>query len=285
MPKSHSSVQAVKDQAKQTVTNAVANPWIERFARFGYAAKGMVYIIVGLLAIEVALGLGGKVTDSEGALQAIMIQPFGKVLLLGIAFGLVGYVLGCLVQAIVDPATQETDTQRVVQRLGYALSGLSYAGLAIAAAKMIIGLKSSKGNSSVDWTARLLSKPFGCWLVVLVGIVVIVVGFSYFYRAYTTEFLDQFDVLEMSKIELFWATHLGRFGMSARGSIFGVIGIYLIQAALRFDPEEAKGLGGALKAIAQQPFGLFLLGVIAVGLIAYGIYEIVLARYRRIVQI
>jgi hypothetical protein len=284
MPKSDSSVQAVKEQAKQTVTKAVANPWIERFARFGYAAKGMVYIIVGLLAIEVALGLGGKVTDSEGALQAIMMQPFGKVLLLGIALGLVGYVLWCLVQAVVDPESQETDTQRVIQRLGYALSGLSYAGLALAAAKMIIGLKNSKGNSSVDWTARLLSEPFGRWLVVLAGVVVIVVGFSYFYRAYTTEFLAQFNVPEMSKIELFWATHLGRFGMSTRGSIFGVIGIYLIQAALRFDPEEAKGLGGALKAIAQQPFGLFFLGVIAVGLIAYGIYEIVLARYRQIVQ-
>jgi hypothetical protein len=285
MPKSHSAVQAVKYQAKQTVTKAVANPWIERFARFGYAAKGVVYIIVGLLATEVALGLGGQVTDSEGALQAIMIQPFGKVLLLGIALGLVGYVLWCLVQAIVDPESQGTDTQRVLQRLGYALSALSYAGLTLAAAKMIIGLKNSKGNSSVDWTARLLSQPFGRWLVVLVGVTVIVVGFSYFYRAYTTEFLDQFDVLEMSKIELFWATHLGRLGMSARGSISGVIGIFLTQAALRFNPEEAKGLGGALKVIAQQPYGLFLLGIIAVGLIAYGIYEIVLARYRRIVQI
>jgi len=285
MPKSHSSVQTVKDQAKQTVTNAVANPWIERFARFGYAAKGVVYIIVGLLATEVALGLGGQVTDSEGALQAIMIQPFGKVLLLGIALGLVGYVLWCLVQAIVDPESQGTDTQRVLQRLGYALSALSYAGLTLAAAKMIIGLKNSKGNSSVDWTARLLSQPFGRWLVVLVGVTVIGVGFSYFYRAYTTEFLNQFDVLEMSKIELFWATHLGRLGMSARGSISGVIGIFLTQAALRFNPEEAKGLGGALKAIAQQPYGLFLLGIIAIGLIAYGIYEIVLARYRRIVQI
>jgi len=285
MPKSHSSVQTVKDQAKQTLTNAVANPWIERFARFGYAAKGVVYIIVGLLATEVALGLGGQVTDSEGALQAIMIQPFGKVLLLGIALGLVGYVLWCLVQAIVDPESQGTDTQRVLQRLGYALSALSYAGLTLAAAKMIIGLKNSKGNSSVDWTARLLSQPFGRWLVVLVGVTVIGVGFSYFYRAYTTEFLDQFDVLEMSKIELFWATHLGRLGMSARGSISGVIGIFLTQAALRFNPEEAKGLGGALKAIAQQPYGLFLLGIIAIGLIAYGIYEIVLARYRRIVQI
>jgi len=285
MPKSHSSVQTVKDQAKQTVTNAVANPWIDRFARFGYAAKGVVHIIVGLLATEVALGLGGQVTDSEGALQAIMIQPFGKVLLLGIALGLVGYVLWCLVQAIVDPESQGTDTQRVLQRLGYALSALSYAGLTLAAAKMIIGLKNSKGNSSVDWTARLLSQPFGRWLVVLVGVTVIGVGFSYFYRAYTTEFLDQFDVLEMSKIELFWATHLGRLGMSARGSISGVIGIFLTQAALRFNPEEAKGLGGALKAIAQQPYGLFLLGIIAIGLIAYGIYEIVLARYRRIVQI
>jgi len=285
IPKYPSAAKEVKNQAKQTLNQAIANPWIERLARFGYAAKGVLYITIGILATQVALGLGGQVTGSEGALKTIMTQPFGKFLLLGIAVGLVGYVVWRSVQAILDPEYQGIAPQRVIVRLGYALSGLSYSGLAFAAAKLIAGFdEEDQGDSSISWTAHLLAQPFGRWFVALVGAVVIAVGFSYFYSAYKAEFCNQFKVIEMSKIELAWATHLGRLGLSARGSVYGVIGIFLIQAALQYNAEEAKGLRGALEAIAGQPFGLFLLGVIAVGLIAYGIHELVLARYRRIIE-
>ncbi len=284
MPK-NSSVKEVTNKAKQTAKRAATNPWFERLARFGYTAKGVVHITIGVLATQVALGIGGKVTGSEGALKTIVMQPFGSVLLLIIAVGLVGYVVWCLVQAILDPEYQDSTPQRVFPRLGYALSGLSYSGLAVAAAKLIAGFDDSdnSNSSSVSWTAALLSQPFGRCLVVLIGVTIIFVGFSFFYQAYTAEFCEQFNVIEMSNIELFWARHVGRLGMSARGSVNGVIDIFLIQSALRYNPQEAKGLRGALIAIAQQPYGLFLLGVIAMGLIAYGIHELVLARYRRII--
>lgn len=279
-----SSVKHVKNQAKQKARQVATNPWIERLARSGYAAKGVVHITTGLLAIQVALGLGGQVTDSEGALKIIVTQPFGQFLLLGIAVGLVGYVVWCLVQAIIDPEYQGTAPHRVIPRLGYASSGLSYAGLAFAAAKTIAGIQDTdSANSSASWTAQLLAQPFGYYFVALVGAIVMTVSFSYFYSAYNAKFFEQFQLIEMSQVEIVWVTHLARLGMSARGSVFGVIGIFLIQAAQQYDPQEVKGLGGALQAIAGQPFGLFLLGVIAIGLIAYGMYELVLARYRRIV--
>lgn len=283
MFKFSSSVTEAKHQNKQTITQVVDNPWIERLARLGYAAKGVLYLTIGILAIQVAFGLGGKVTDLKGALKTILTQPFGEYFLVGITVGLVGYAIWCLVQAIVAPECRGMTPQRLIQRLGYACGGLSYAGLAIAATKIITGLDNTEQNPvSVITAAQVLSQPFGRLLVILGGVMVIAVGCSYFYRAYAAKFCQRFKQEEMQPFELWGATVIGRLGLFARGSVYGVIGSFLIQSAIHYNPEQAKGFGGALKAIAQQPFGLFWLGVIAVGLVAYGVYELVLARYRQI---
>lgn len=260
-----------------------SSAWIERLARFGYAAKGVVYIIIGLLATQAAIGAGGKTTDAKGALQTIVTQPFGKFLLALVAIGLVGYVLWRFVQAFLDPENKGTDSKGILQRIGDGFSGLIYAGIALSAVQIILGSGgSSNSNSTRDWTARLLAQPFGQWLVGTIGAITIGMGFYEFYQAYKAKFRNQLKLNQMSNKEQTWATRLGRFGLAARGIVFIAIGFFFIQAARQQDPNQAIGLSGALQKLAQQPHGTWILGIVAIGLVAYGIYQGVLARYRQI---
>lgn len=274
------------DSLREPVRQAAAHPWFERLARLGCVARGVVYFVVGLLAFQAAFGSGGKTTDSRGALATIVTQPFGKFLLGIITLGIIGYVLWRIVQAVLDPESPRTENspKRLVQRIGYAVSALAYTGLALTAIKLIAGSSGGSGNATQDWTAKFLQQPFGQWLVGLAGAVTIGVGLSHLYQAYKAKFRREFKLQEMSHTEQTWATRLGRFGIAARGIVFAIIGLFLVQAARRSDANEAKGLGGALAALAQQPFGPWILGLVALGLIAYGVYSVIEARYRRIVH-
>jgi hypothetical protein len=259
--------------------------WVERLARFGYLAKGIVYAIVGILAVQAALGTGGKTTNAKGALGAIAAQPFGKFLLVLLVIGLIGYVVWRFIQAIKDPEHRGNDPQSLGRRIGAAISGLIYAGLAWTAIRLIMGSGGggSGSSSQQDWTARLLLQPFGQWLVGLIGAFIIGFGFYQLYRAYKAKFRKDMKLREMSPTEETWATRLGRFGEAARGIVFIIIGFFLLQAARQSDASEVRGLDGALQALAQQPYGPWLLGIVALGLVAYGIHMGVQARYRRII--
>ncbi len=151
--------------------------WIERLARFGFVSKGVVYGIIGLLAAQAAFGTGGKTTDATGALQSLVQQPFGQFLLMLIAIGLIGYVLWRFVEAIKDPENKGTDAKGLIQRAGYAVNGLIYAGIAYSAVRILLGLSTNNsGNSPADWTARILAQPFGQWLVGIGGAFIIGLG-------------------------------------------------------------------------------------------------------------
>lgn len=269
---------------EQPARRAASHPWIEKLARLGFAAKGIVYFVVGLLAAQAAFGTGGKTTDSSGALSTIVTQPFGKFLLALVTIGLIGYALWRLVQTIFDPehAGEPTKAKQIAQRIGYGLSALTYSGLALTAIKLIMGNPTSGGDSTQDWTARFMAQPFGRWLVGLAGLVVIGVGLAYLYEAFKAKFQRHFNLNLMSESERQWTKRLGQFGIAARGIVFGIIGLFLTLAALRQNANEARGLGGALAALAAQPFGPWLLGIVALGLIAYSIYSLIEARYRQI---
>lgn len=271
---------------KQPARRAASHPWIETLARFGYAAKGVVYFIVGLLAAQAAFTTGGKTTDTSGALTTIVNQPFGNFLLALVTIGLIGYVLWRVVETIFDPehSGEKTNAKRIVQRIGYGFSAIAYSGLALTAVKLIVGTGHTNGNATQDWTARFMGQPLGRWLVGLAGLVVIGVGGSYLYQAYKADFQRHLNRHQMSQSEQHWAKRLGQFGLASRGVVFGLIGLFLGLAALHSDAREARGLGGALATLARQPFGPWLLGTVALGLIAYSIYCMIEARYRRIAQ-
>ncbi|WP_341526405.1 DUF1206 domain-containing protein [Nostoc sp. UHCC 0302] len=258
--------------------------WIERLARFGYISKGIVYGIVGLLAVQVAFGTGGRTTDTKGALQTIVSQPFGKLLLAIVAVGLIGYVLWRFIQAIKDPENKGTDAKGLAVRVGYAVNGLIYAGLAVSAVQIVLGSGGGSSNSTEDWTARLLSQPFGQWLVGTGGAFIIGLGFYQLYKAFTAKFQRKLNLSELTDTERNGVISICRFGLLARGVVFCIIGWFLIQAATQYDASAAGGLDEALQTLAQQPYGSWLLGIVAFGLVAYGIYLLVLARYSNIIR-
>ena len=258
--------------------------WIERFARFGYASKGIVYGIVGILAVQAAFNWGGKVTGSQGAFKTIASQPLGSVLLFLVGVGLVGYVVWRFVQAIYDPERSEDGAGAIGRRLSYAASGLIYGSLAFSAFRLVFSSSSSSsgGSSSSQQTATLLAQPFGQWLVGLVGVASAGYGFYCIYRGIKTKFRKKLKTHQMSAVEEAWAVGIGRFGLASKGIVSLIVGYFFVQAARSANPDQAKTTEGALQAIQQQSFGAILMAIVAFGLIAYGVHMGVQARYRRI---
>ncbi len=272
--------------AERTARQAARNPWAERYARFGYICKGVVYIVMGWLTAKAALGVqGGVLSDRKGVILALYGQPLGRLLLAVLAVGLTGYALWCLALALVDAELMGHEPKGLIARVSYGAIGCSYLGFAIGTLRLI-SYTGSLGNSSdtvaQDWTARLLAAPFGVALVLAVGTVCAAVAVSLVIEGWTGRFLRHFRLAAMSSEERRIVLYTGRAGLLSLGAIFAVIALFLIVAALRHSAGEAKGMGGALAAIAQAPFGPWLLAAIALGLLAYGAHSLAEARYRRV---
>jgi hypothetical protein len=284
-PVSSAARETVQQLGRQTGNAArEASPAIEALGRFGFAAKGVVYVLIGLLALQAALGTGGQITDQQGALAAIAQAPFGRAILMLITIGLLGYALWRFVQAWLDTENKGSEPKGLATRAMYAGVGLIYVGLALAAVRILLGTGGGdSGQQTQDWTARVLSQPLGAWAVGLAGAAVVVNGLLQFVRAYTAKFKEKLRLQEMEPTQVETVTQLGRAGYAARGVAFGIIGFFLISAARHANPEEVRGLSGALEALAQQPFGPWLLGAVAAGLVAYGLFALVEARFRRMV--
>lgn len=265
-----------------TARAALRHPWVEPLARLGYAARGVVYALVGILAIQTAFGArGNQRTDTRSALQWVAEQSTALLWLL--ALGLFGYALWRIVQGTLDPENKGSDPKGLAMRMGMVASGLIYGGLALAAVRMASGSGEGSGGGSQGFTADLMTKPFGRWLVAIAGIAVIVSGLIQLRDGWTEKFRKHLKEKEMDANEKRLARHTGKLGLIARGIVFLLSGWFLIRAALQFNAAEARGLGGALETLASQPSGAWLLGLVAAGLIAFGAYSILLARYRRIV--
>lgn len=280
----NSTIRDAVERADEVIDDVASHPWIERIARYGYATKGAVYVVVGALATRAALGAGGETTDTRGALQAIEGQPFGKFVLGTVAFGLIGYVIWRWIQAVADTDDKGKGVKGILVRIGYAGSGLVYAGLALSAAKVLIDVGDPDSSTEVQqhWIARVLTLPLGSWLLIAVGASVAGFGLYQIYKGLAARFRKRLKLGEMSESAKFWATLMGRTGYAARGVVFCIVGAFLIQAARHLNPSEAKGLDAVLQTLSSWPFGPWALGTVAAGLIAYGLYMLVEARYRRI---
>lgn len=264
----------MKARTAASVAAAETAPWIQRFARFGYAAKGVVYVLVGLLALQAAIG-SGSATDSSGALRTLVDEPFGRALLAAIALGVFGYALWRAYCTIANP-----EHDGAGQRAYFALTALIYAGLGIEAARLALGNGGDGGESASHWTARLLAQPFGAWIVGGIGAAIILFGIGQLVHAWKAKLDEQLDLSPLSTGTRAWVVRISRFGLAARGVVFSLIGVFLVRAALSFEPARARGVGGALRSLQSQPFGAWLLGTVALGLVAYGSYELIRARYR-----
>jgi hypothetical protein len=251
----------------------------EVLSRAGFAARGAIYAIIGILAIKLALGAGGKTTDQGGALRTIAHQPFGEVLLILVAIGLAGYALWRFMHALLGQGPERSDSG--FERVAAAGSGVAYALFCAIAVQILLGSGGGSGHTE-QATGGVLGWPGGQWIIGLAGAVFVGVALYQGYRGLTQDFLKDAKTGEMGAATRRWYKFAAIFGHLARAVVFGLVGIFLIKAAIEFDPNKAVGLDGALAKVAQQSYGSALLGVVAAGLIAFATYSFADVRYRKI---
>ena len=254
--------------------------WVGQLARLGYFSIGAVYVLIAGLAILGIFGLGGQFTGAGGAARQVASWPFSRWMLGVIALGLALYVLWRLAQALLDVEGRGTDWRGLVRRAGLLLSGLSYAGLAVWVGTWVISGNVALHDPKEDWTARLMADPLGAVVAGVLGLGVIAVGLYQFYGAYAAGFMA---FLGTDRIGAFGERALGvlgRIGLLVRGIVFVVLGGFVVVGAWQADPQEVKGLGEFFRMLGRQPYGYWLIGGVAAGLLAYGLFMIAKAGFR-----
>ena len=250
-------------------------------SRAGFVARGLIYGIIGLLAFEVAVSDRGKLTDQQGALRTVASQPLGEFLLLLLAIGLGGYAIWRLFRAALGHGPEDADG--TLERLGGLGSGLVYGGLCLASIELLMG-SSAAGPSSKPHqaTAGVFDWPGGRWLVGVAGLVMLGVAAYQLVKGVRQKFLEELKTEDMSRALETWVTWIGTIGHVARAVVFGLVGWFLLKAAYEFDARQAVGLDGALTKLLKAAYGPWLLGFVAAGLVAFAVYSISEARYRKI---
>lgn len=264
--------------AGEKVAHASAFEWL---ARAGLVARGVVYGVIGAFAVALALGAGGKATNQQGALKTIAEGPLGKVALVALAIGLGGYTLWRLVRAAIGHGPEQSDSG--FDRIASAASGIAYGTLFVTAVSLLIGSGNAGSSGHPDSaTAGVMDWTGGRLLVGAAGVIMLGVAAYQGYKGVSRDFLDDSKTEQMSESTERSFTVLGVVGHLSRMVVFGLVGWFLLKAAIDFDPDKAVGLDGALGKLAHTSYGPALLGVVAAGLVAFGCYSIADARYRRI---
>jgi hypothetical protein len=265
------------------VKRLAGNPLLRFLERLGYAARGALYTVMGLLALGIALSVGrGQATDLSGSLVFLIANPFGKLVLIVMAIGLASYSLWGFIRAIYDPLHRGSDASGYMARLGFVTSAISYAAIVILALQILAGSGGASGDSTKTTIASILTHPGGGPLTIVIGLIAILIGLGQFLEAIRATFKNDLKGAEMSERERTTVIRLGRFGMFARGVIFLVIGWFLVQAGLHHDPGQVQGFGGAFVFLLGQPFGRVLLGIVALGFVALGLHSFACARWIRL---
>lgn len=259
---------------------------VEWSARAGYAAKGLVYLGVGGLTASTALRDGsGDAEGSRGALSQALGSPLGTGLLIAVAAGIAGYVAWRFVQALLDPEDRGTDARALATRAVLLISGLLYASLGLWVVRVLLGRASGsggEGGGGADTaSAWLLEQPYGRWLLAAAGLAVMGYGVGEWVKAVRRSFEKRLRS-DLNGATRRWVVRCARFGLASRGIVFLTTGTFLIVAAWTADPDEARGLEGSLEALGDTPWGPWVMGVVALGLAAYGALQLIKARYRRI---
>jgi len=249
--------------------------------RFGFVVRGVIYLVMGVIALRLAFGIRGAAMSQMGAIATIGHQPFGIVLLVSVGVGLAGYSLWSAVCAILDPLHEGHSIGGLINRAGFASSAIAYAALLVVTMRFIMG-SHSHGTTSYIWIKQLLARPYGAWLVGisgLAGIAGAVLG--EIVPGMRGSFQENLDLARRSRSEHSWAMRMGRIGIITRGIVFAIIGVYLVAAAFHANPHHQTGTDGALLGLARQPFGLALLAGAGVGLIIFGVFSMLCARWWR----
>ncbi len=271
-------------QARGQVKKAARHPATETAGRAGYVIRGLLYATIGVLALGLDIGRG-QARDMKGAVAELADNPLGLLVLILIFAGLVGYAIWGYVRFLFDPLHRGSDASGWAQRLGFLWSGLSYTALLVFVAQFAIG-SASQGDPTQGYVAALLNHRLGPLVVAVVGVIVVVAGLGQFVDAVKAGF--QKDLKRgrhgASPDERRIAIGLGRLGMFARGVIFTMLGIFVVQAALQHDSSKVRTMAGAFDALAGSAPGHVLLAIVAVGFVALGLHSLAMARWVRMLS-
>lgn len=268
-----------KTQAKEVADSR----WVEGAGRLGLVAKGVSFALVALLALQVAFSGRGHTEDRQGALRAVAQEPLGRWSLIVLALGFAGYAAWRLAQAVFDRDREGHEAKGLAKRGGHLAKAALYGTLCATTLTIVVDARSGgSGNEEDKWTARILDVPLGRWVVLGGGLAILGVGIFNAYESFTGKFRDDLRTHRMGRAEDRSYTVLGIVGHAARGVVFGVIGVFVARAAWQYDPKESVGLDGALAKVAAQEYGHLLLGLVALGLLAYAAFCFVEARYREV---
>jgi hypothetical protein len=267
--------------AEETGREFTETRTFEILARAGYAARGVIYLLIGVLAIRLAEGVGGPRPSQQGALRTIGNQPFGKALLVAMAVGLGGYAIWRLSQALIGH-TPEYGQHSFGDRVGAAGSGIAYAAFCVLTIEILRGTAGSSAAKTKETTARVLQWPAGRELVAAAGLVFVGVAIYQAYLGLSQKFLSYSKTGEMSRRTLDAFTTIGVVGLVSRAVAFLLIGIFVTKAAIDYDPTQAVGIDGALARLTEHAYGTLALIAVACGLIVFGLYSVADARFRKI---
>lgn len=248
----------------------------------GMIAYGVVHLLIGWLALQVAFGGGGgEKADQRGAVEKIAEQPMGTFLLILLAVGLVAFGAWQLFAAAQGYRWVADKGKRTRKRIGAAARGLTALAVAIYAIRILMGSGQQSGEPQQEFTARLLGSTAGRLLLGLIALLLIGIGISRIRKGLTKKFLENLDMSQLPEGTRRLTTRLGQVGYPAKGTAIGIVGVLMGLATIRRDPNEAGGLDKALRTLAEQPFGTFVLILVGLGLIAYGVYCFAAARAQR----
>jgi hypothetical protein len=276
-----------KQDSERAARKAAFSPFVEFLARMGFGARGLIYLMMGVIAFQVANGGRNAPADQQGALAAIGAQQGGDIILWLVLVGLVGYSLWGVIRTVFDPLHVGSDAEGLVQRLWFLVSAATYAYLIVPTYGYLTGSAKAAHNGAQTAQTQhsistIITMPWGRLAVGIVGVIVIVAGLAQVYQGLSRKFDKQFQKYELNAQQRVWIKRIGRFGTAARGVVFGLTGVFLAISAYQANPGKAVGMDGALMALARQPYGFWLLSVVAVGLIAFGVYSITGAAWFRL---
>jgi large-conductance mechanosensitive channel len=280
--RSEGSLGHIKADVKRQGKKAATSPLMEALTRLGYGVRGLIYVTMGLLAFNVALGKGGAPVDQQAAINAIGSQPAGMFLLWAVLLGLISYSLWGIIRAVLDPLQKGNDMKGLIERAGFLFSAASYAILILPTYRTVTGAGQSASGAQQQSMTSIMSMSWGPIVIGILGLIVIAAGVYQIMQGINASFDRQFQTYAMNATEIRLATQLGRFGTATRGVIFALIGGLMCLAATQSNPNQPVGLDAALATLLKQPYGVFLLGVVAFGLIAFGVYSMLSAAWFRI---
>ncbi|MEO7093539.1 MAG: DUF1206 domain-containing protein [Polyangiales bacterium] len=273
----------VAHKAERAAESAVESKGGERLARIGIATKGVVFVMIGFLASEIALGHGGKQATTKGVILQLDGGPLGKVLLGVAAFGLAAYGLFLAVQSVLDTNRLGHGAAAIVRRVGDFIAAISYGTLASFAMELMLGSTAARDTTESDthhWTARLMAMDAGRYIVGGIGLVVIAIGIGQLVTPYRAKFRENFDRGRLPQGWLPAVVTAGRIGYTARSIVYSTIGFFIAKAALHHDSRQVRGFQGALGELQSLSYGPYVLGLVALGFAIFGAYCLVDARYR-----